>query len=118
MPKFLDLSVSLRDVLSRPLRRFRVRSQATFAELHEAIMAATEWDGGHLWAFLIDGRMGEVPIGPRMDGEAVEIDGFPALGESRMRLARYLGATGAIGRIQPALAVYIASSISLDGGTR
>lgn len=95
MPRFLELSVSLRDVLPRPLRRFRVRSQATFAELHEAIMAATGWGGGHLWVFLVDGMMGDIPIGPQMEGEEpLEFEDFPALDAGKMRLSRYLGARG------------------------
>lgn len=94
MPKFLELSVSLRDVLPRPLRRFRVRAQATFGDLHEAIMAATGWGGGHLWTFIVEGRMGDVPIAPEVDGEPLEIGGFPAPDAYRMRLTRHLGLTG------------------------
>jgi len=96
MPRFLELSVSLRDVLPRPLRRFRVRAQSSFAELHETIMAVTGWGGGHLWAFIVEGPMGDdVPIAPQMpDGDPIVIDDFPALDASHLRLARYLGTRG------------------------
>jgi len=97
MAQFLELSVSLSGVLPRPVRRFRIRHTATFADLHAAIMAATGWSGSHLWAFTAE-RLGEetpiaAPCGP--DGEYLAVDGFPAPPADRIRLARHLGPAGA-----------------------
>lgn len=97
MPRFLELSVSLDDVLPRPLRRFHIRATATFAELHAAIMAATGWRGGHLWAFVME-RFGEQvavagPAGP--GGELLELYGMPVPDAATMRLSRQLGPEGA-----------------------
>ena len=92
MPKFLELSVSLRDVLPRPLRRFRIRATTTtYADLHEAIMAATGWSGSHLYTFMVESFDGEFPIAPHVGGEPLDIDGFPAVDAARMRIARHLG---------------------------
>jgi hypothetical protein len=92
MSKFLELSVSLRDVLPRPLRRFRIRTTATFAELHEAIMGATGWSGSHLYAFIVE-RFGQpTPVAaPSPDGQPTDVDGFPTPDAARMRLQRQLG---------------------------
>lgn len=93
MPKFFELSVSLRDVIPRPIRRFRIRATSTFAELNDAIMAATGWTGAHLWAFFVE-RFGDeipvaAPLGP--DGEFLELGGLPTPDAQRMRLPRQFG---------------------------
>lgn len=94
MPKFLEISVSLGDVLPRPLRRFRIRQSATFADLHDAIMAATGWSGGHLWMFLVERFGEETPVAApdAPDGTWLDLDGVPIPPANRMRLARQLGA--------------------------
>jgi len=51
LPTYLDLTVQLQH--ARPLiwRRFLIRPDATFADLHEAIQCACGWKNYHLYCF-------------------------------------------------------------------
>lgn len=94
MAELLDISVSLNDVLPRPWRRFRIRRQASFAELHEAIMDATGWNDTHLWVFHLDHFGEEKPIAAPtgLDGELLKLGDALVPDAQHVRLARHLGA--------------------------
>lgn len=51
MPRFLEIEVVLRGVRPKVWRSFLLRADATFADLHEAIQLACEWQDYHLYAF-------------------------------------------------------------------
>jgi hypothetical protein len=95
IPRFFEFSVSLREVLPRPWRRFRLRATATYADLHEAIMAATGWDGSHLWLFALERWGGEVLVAPTLPGgEPLDLRGDGrgiTVAAERLRLARHFG---------------------------
>ena len=68
MPDHFDFQVSLRDVARRIWRRFLIRSDATFADLHAAIQDACGWERCHLFEFR-KGKIGAVLAGtPDEDG--------------------------------------------------
>lgn len=92
MPQYFQFKVTLQDIDPPIWRRFLLREDATFLDLHQAIQAAFDWFGGHLWEFSSSGRSGEPIAGPDDDGG----DFGPPLGEpapnaARVRLADYLG---------------------------
>ena len=91
MPQFLDFSVSLRGLLPRPWRRFRLRAAATFEELHQAIADAAGWSGAHLWVFTVEHFEQELAIAPTPDGEPLAWGDLVMLTAARTRLTRYLG---------------------------
>ena len=49
MPTYLQIKVQLPDVTPAIWRRFLVRDDGTFADLHEAIQAAGPWSNGHTY---------------------------------------------------------------------
>ena len=49
--KYFELHVELKHIAPIIWRRFRIRADASFYDLHLAIQACG-WFGGHLWAFL------------------------------------------------------------------
>jgi hypothetical protein len=51
MVQYFDFEISLVDIEPRIWRGIRIRSTATFAELHDAIQLAFAWDDSHLWEF-------------------------------------------------------------------
>lgn len=51
VPTYLELKVELQHVQPSIWRRFLIRPDATFAELHDAIQTACGWDCSHLYAF-------------------------------------------------------------------
>lgn len=88
----LDFTVSLRDVLPRPWRRFVIGGTSTFAALSAAIQDACGWSGSHLYAFLDTGPYGE-PVriaGLRID-DGLDDELGPVPDARRARLTRYFG---------------------------
>lgn len=53
MPAYFDLEVSLKGVRPRIWRRFLLRAEATFKQLHDAIQRACGWEDYHLFAFRV-----------------------------------------------------------------
>jgi hypothetical protein len=51
MPKYFEFEVSLSDVVPRIWRRFLIREDATFMDLHETIQDACGWSSCHLFVF-------------------------------------------------------------------
>ena len=51
MPKYFDLEVSLLEIEPRIWRRFLIKSEATFLDLHDAIQDAFGWERKHLYEF-------------------------------------------------------------------
>lgn len=51
MPEFFEFEVELAEIRPRIWRRFLLRRNANFYDLHIAIQACG-WQGGHLWAFM------------------------------------------------------------------
>ena len=51
MGGFYDFEVTLAEIRPRIWRRFLISSNATFADLHDAIQDAFGWFDEHLWAF-------------------------------------------------------------------
>jgi hypothetical protein len=93
MPRYFEFSVSLRHVLPRPWRRFRLRASATYEDLHDAIADAAGWSGTHLYAFVLDRFGGEVVVAPPdPDGRPLELFDAVSVSAERMRLARHFGA--------------------------
>ena len=51
MPNFYVIEVSLKDVTPHIWRRFMIKADATFVDLHEAIQDACGWQNCHLFQF-------------------------------------------------------------------
>lgn len=49
-----DLEVSLAGAEHPIWRRFTVPRRLSLAQLHEALLAVMGWQGGHLYAFIVD----------------------------------------------------------------
>ncbi len=58
MTEYAEFKVSLRDVTPRIWRRFQIRYNATFLDLHEAIQDACGWASYHMFAFREGKRRG------------------------------------------------------------
>ena len=52
MPKYFEMEVSLLGIEPRIWRRFLIRAEATFQDLHNAIQEACGWENAHLFEFL------------------------------------------------------------------
>lgn len=88
MPTYLQLKVQLRHVRPAIWRRFLIRPDATFAELHEAIQITCGWENDHLYCFFM-AKPWRDPIAGVPDGED------PATPDSRrVVLDKYFGSRG------------------------
>ena len=100
MAKYLELDVRLKDILPDVWRRFRISSDSTLADLHDAIQAACGWDAGCLYEFRVPGRVlgygniGDEHIEPSVAGVRLD-DVFHSMGD----WCYYLGDYGRLWRI-------------------
>ena len=53
---YYEFEVTLLDIKPRIWRRFLLRTDSSFADLHRAIQDAMGWYDSHLWAFMGSGR--------------------------------------------------------------
>jgi len=60
---YYEFEVTLADIKPRIWRRFILSSNATFADLHDAIQDAMGWKNAHLWVFQEPGRDGKTIAG-------------------------------------------------------
>ena len=82
MPSYFEFEVTLKEGEPKIWRRFLIRANATFADLHDAIQEACGWTDSHLFAF--ETRTGK-PIAGIPDEESEKPDP-PA---NRVRLSDY-----------------------------
>jgi hypothetical protein len=79
MPSYYEFEVSLQGVKPKTWRRFQLRTDASFLDLHYAIQLACGWENAHLFAFRTLKRR---PIaGGSGDGW---IEGYPDAGKIRV----------------------------------
>lgn len=92
---YYEFEVSLFGVQPRPWRCFLIRPNATFAELHAAIQAASGWEESHLSGFYPARVNADPPIaGVPLEGPFGELDGDPIPDARGVRVDSWLGYPG------------------------
>lgn len=88
MTIYYEFEVALLGVKPRLWRRFLIKKNATFQDLHEAIQDACGWMDAHLFSFATPGRRDreEIATGDPMGGTWDEADAPPA---TKVKLATY-----------------------------
>lgn len=89
MPEYFEFEVSLSEVRPKIWRRFLIRSDATFMELHDAIQRACGWGSGHLWLFQEENGGEVVAESPESDPRERGPDA------RKVKLSSFFGAHGA-----------------------
>jgi Plasmid pRiA4b ORF-3-like protein len=85
VPAYLQFRIELHDVQPAIWRRFLIRPDATFAELHDAIQAACGWKNSHLYCFY------PKAVGPKPLAGVPDED-YPGMPEAeRVRLDTHFG---------------------------
>src|SRR5690554_4048471 len=87
MKKYYELDVSLARIEPRIWRRFLLRADLSFADLHRVIQEGFGWENKHLWEFLRLNVRGESVAGPSNKGG----DGRPSPDASKVTFESYFG---------------------------
>ncbi len=93
MPRYYEFEVTLQDIEPRILRRFLLRTTATYAQLHQAIQCAFGWQDCHLYMFRLPGPTPRILAGSPLDGGGD--DGHPTPDARKAKLNAYFVGTWA-----------------------
>ena len=91
MPKYFEFEAALAGVRPRIRRRFLLRQQATFIQLHEAIQDAAQWWNYHLFLFRSPEKKGGRPVAGLPSDEDVDLYDEKLPDAHTTRVSSYFG---------------------------